>query len=170
MAGQTSEAVLCGQGRRTVRHKGEFSIGNRNKQWIGGIKCRRGHCLLSWLVKQWLNNKNISKKFYLSVQCIGPNSEKCPKTHGCWSLSKCWGAVFSKVEGTCLSAVLRRRRWWSKRWDYFPWGSRTFIHFSPSFSTACLFSLSTDLNSSVLAITGLTVPRFVLPRHCHLWS
>lgn len=32
VAGQTSEAVLCGQGRRMVRHKGEFSIGNRNKQ------------------------------------------------------------------------------------------------------------------------------------------
>lgn len=49
LAGQTSEPCLCGQGR-TVRHTGEFSTGNQDKQQIGGIKCQRGHCLQKRLV------------------------------------------------------------------------------------------------------------------------
>lgn len=38
--------------RRTVRHADKFSMSNRNKQQIGGIKCQRGHWPLRWLMKK----------------------------------------------------------------------------------------------------------------------
>lgn len=104
LAAQTSEPCLCGQGR-TVRHTGEFSTGNQDKQQIGGIKCQRGHCLLKRLVikKRW-NSKRILKTFTYGLQFKGM---PLVKLQACWSLSTCLD-VLSKDKHTCLNAVLRR--------------------------------------------------------------